>query len=145
MTSTHTQPPTQEAKAKAEAEAQCAADAAAAAAKQQQQQAQQQQQQQPHTPSAGVGTTAAASLPAAGGDCKAAPGALEWERTLAEKLRAAEDTVRDLMTKPVLKPQRRQIEKRVTLIVSQIAGTQQQVGCCRVGFGWVGVWVWVWV
>jgi hypothetical protein len=119
----------QEAKAEAERKAKQAADSAA-------QQQQKQQQQQPAAASAkppgaspaAAGGGSAAAAAAAGGDCKAAPGALEWEQLMAEKLRAAEESVRDLMTRPDLKAQRRQIEKRVTLIVSQIAGTQQQVG-----------------
>ncbi|GBF94860.1 hypothetical protein Rsub_08032 [Raphidocelis subcapitata] len=115
----------EEAKAKAEAEARRAAAEAAA----QQQQQEQRQQQQPGAASAAAPAPkpAAAASGAAAGDLKAAPGALEWERQMAEKLKAAEAVVADLMTKPELKAQRRMVEKRVTLIVSQIAGTQQQI------------------
>ena len=123
-----------EAAAKAEADAKAQAAAAAAAKQQQQQDEQQQKQQQQQaatSPAAAAapkpaGTSAAAAA-APGGDLKAAPGALEWERQMAEKLAAAEAAVSDLMTRPELKPQRRQIEKKATLIVSQIAGTQQQI------------------
>jgi hypothetical protein len=120
----------QEAEAKAAAQVQ----AAAAAASKQQQAAQ--QLSAAAGAAAGGGTAAAGGAkqaaptpsPAPRGDCKAAPGALEWERHMAEKLSAAERAVADLVTKPELKAQRRQIEKKVTLIVSQISGTQQQVG-----------------
>jgi hypothetical protein len=52
---------------------------------------------------------------------------LEHERELREKLLAAEASAAVLVGKPELKAARRTVEKKITMWVNSISGTQQQV------------------
>jgi hypothetical protein len=54
-------------------------------------------------------------------------GALEYEGQLKAKLEAAEASAEILISNPALKAARRSVEKQITMWVSQISGTQQQV------------------
>jgi GLE1-like protein len=67
------------------------------------------------------------SLPGTAPRMRATRTALEHEARLAARLAAAEDAAQELRTNPALKPQRRALEKQITMAVSQISGTQQQV------------------
>ncbi|KAF8066412.1 GLE1 [Scenedesmus sp. PABB004] len=114
--------------AKAAAEAakardEAAAAAAAAAAHQQQQRAA--AAQQASAPPSG----SPARPPPGGGDphVKATPGALAEAERLAAKLAAAEAAAAEITSRPELKAARRALEKQITMAVSQISGTQQQV------------------
>jgi hypothetical protein len=51
---------------------------------------------------------------------------------LQRKLSEAEAAAAEITSRPELKQQRRTLEKQITMAVSQISGTQQQVGdvCC---------------
>jgi hypothetical protein len=107
-----------------------ARDAAAAAAKAAQEQ--QQQQQQASVPPAaaaaqrpGPDAALSNSLPQ---HVKSTAAALQYEQLLAAKLAEAEAAAAELTSKPELKQQRRALEKQITMAVSQISGTQQQVG-----------------
>lgn len=77
-------------------------------------------------------TSSTSLTPKAPGDLRIAPQAAELESRLAAVLHQAEVAVKELMTNPSLKQSRRQLEKRITVLVSQISGTQTQVCCSHV-------------
>lgn len=96
------------------------------AARQQQRQQQQEQQQK-----AADAASAASKQPApaviSDTHLKSTPAALEYEQQLQKKLTEAETAADELRNKPELKQQRRTLEKQITMAVSQISGTQEQV------------------
>ncbi|KAF6263423.1 GLE1-like protein-domain-containing protein [Scenedesmus sp. NREL 46B-D3] len=89
---------------------------------------QQQQQQQQQSAAAAAGPSAGVS-PAVGRDphLKSTAAAVEYEQLLQRRLAEAEAAAAEITSKPELKQQRRALEKQITMAVSQISGTQQQV------------------
>jgi hypothetical protein len=59
---------------------------------------------------------------------------LEYELQLRAKLEAAEASANVLISNPELKATRRAVEKKITMWVSQISGTQEQVRTKAVQF-----------
>jgi len=94
-----------------------------------------QQQQQPAAPPAAAAAAVAAGsivhfLGGSSGSAahsRASAGALEYEARLKAGLDAAEASTRALISQPEMKAARRSVEKKITMWVSQISGTQQQV------------------
>jgi nucleoporin GLE1 len=110
--------------AKAEADA-----ARVAHQQQQQQQEQQQQQQQQQAAAAAAKPPTTTTTTKAGFPIRAGKLALERAAELAQLLQQAEQASSHLASSadPQLKRERRALERRVTVLVSQISGTQAQV------------------
>jgi hypothetical protein len=95
------------------------------AAKKEQQQQQQQQQQPPAAAPPAAGDSSSVSTDP---HLKSTAAAVEYEQLLQRKLSEAEAAAAEITSRPELKQQRRALEKQITMAVSQISGTQQQVG-----------------
>jgi hypothetical protein len=107
----------------------------------------QQQQPQQQQPAAAAAAAPSAGISPASADphLKSTAAAVEYEQLLQLQLSEAEAAAAEITSRPELKQQRRTLEKQITMAVSQISGTQQQVGgvllsgfgkrlCWRMGF-----------
>lgn len=103
------------------------AQAKAAADKAQHQHQQQQSAAATAAAAAGSGSTPQQQGPAPPAAVRASEGALECASQLRAKLEGAEASAAVLINKPELKAARRAVERKITMWVSQISGTQQQV------------------
>jgi hypothetical protein len=88
----------------------------------------QQQQQQQAAAAAAAPSAAGATPVSADPHLKSTAAAVEYEQLLQRKLSEAEAAAAEITSRPELKQQRRALEKQITMAVSQISGTQQQVG-----------------
>lgn len=91
------------------------------------QERQQQAQAAAEAVSQAASSTAAAAAVQQGSGLRIAPSAAEWEKQCAERLKAAQESIKPFVEDRSMRDKKRSIDKFVTLNVQQISATLEQV------------------